>query len=79
MEKEIKQVAGASITEFVVQLSESIEDGWKLDTDSAVHFWPSTFYANVYKEKETKDTQTQDVQVQDKKETQQRQQRKTKP
>ena len=77
MEKEIKQVAGASITEFVVQLSESIEDGWKLDTDSAVHFWPSTFYANVYKEKETKDTQPQDVK--DKQETQQRQQRKTKP
>lgn len=77
MEKEIKQVAGASITEFVVQLSESIEDGWKLDTDSAVHFWPSTFYANVYKETETKDTQTQDVE--DKQEPRQRQQRKTKP
>lgn len=76
MEKEIKQIAGASINEFVSELVANINDGWKIDDVAGVtHFWPSTFCANVYKE--TEDTQAQDVE--DKQEPRQRQQRKTKP
>ena len=52
MEKEVKQVAGATITEFTKNLVSSIDEGWKMEEDSATHFWPSTFFATMWKEKE---------------------------
>ena len=52
MEKEVKQVAGATIMEFTKNLVSSINEGWKMEEDSATHFWPSTFFATMWKEKE---------------------------
>lgn len=52
MEKEVKQIAGATIMEFTKNLVSSIEEGWKMEEDSATHFWPSTFFATMWKEKE---------------------------
>lgn len=52
MEKEVKQIAGATIMEFTKNLVSSIDEGWKMEEDSATHFWPSTFFATMWKEKE---------------------------
>ena len=60
MEKEVKQIAGATIMEFTKNLVSSIDEGGKMEEDSATHFWPSTFFATMWKEKEvSKEVQKQ--------------------
>ena len=64
MEKEVKQIAGATIMEFTKNLVSSIDEGWKMEEDSATHFWPSTFFATMWKEKEVSKEVPQEVQKQ---------------
>ena len=64
MEKEVKQIAGATIMEFTKNLVSSIDEGWKMEEDSATHFWPSTFFATMWKEKEVSQEVPQQVQKQ---------------
>ena len=61
MEKKVKQIAGATIMEFTKNLVSSIEEGWKMEEDSATHFWPSTFFATMWKEKEVSQEVPQEV------------------